>query len=198
MKHISDGARGMARRAQHAVYLSTDEFLTYPTPEGKAELVRGELRVTPPTGGRHGLVAKTVAVALDAHVRPRGLGRVFVDAGFELMALPRTVRAPDVSFVRAERLPPGAIHRGFVKVAPDLAVEVLSPSETASRLDEKLDDYRAAGTPLVWVLDPERRTVMVIEPDATVRWLRADDALEGGSVLPGFHYAVNELFSELD
>jgi len=83
-------------------------------------------------------------------------------------------------------------------MAPHLAVEVLSPSETASRFDEKLDDYRAAGVKLVWVLDPERRTVMVIEPDATVRWLRSGDALDGGSVMPGFHHSVEELFSELE
>ena len=188
----------MAQRAQHAVYLSTDEFLVYPTPEGKAELVRGELRVTPPTGGRHGIVATAVAVALAAHAKAFGLGRVFVDSGFELLALPRTVRAPDVAFVRAERFSPGGVGEGFVRMAPDLAVEVLSPSETASRLDEKLDDYRAAGTSLIWVLDPERRTAMVIEADSAVRWLRSGDMLDGGRVLPEFRCPIDDLFAELD
>jgi len=187
----------MARSAQRAVYLSPDEFLLYDTPEGKAELVRGELRVTPFPGGRHGIVAKTVAVALDNLVKPRRLGFVFVDASFELMALPRTVRAPDVAFVRAERLAPGAIDDGFVKVTPDLAVEVLSPSERASRLDEKLEDYRAVGIPLIWVIDPRRRTVMISEPNAAPRWLRTGDTLDGGSVLTDFGCPVDDLFADL-
>lgn len=79
-------------------------------------------------------------------------------------------------------------------MAPDLVVEVLSPSETASRLEEKLDDYRACGTPLIWVIDPARRTVMIIASDAPVRWLREGDTLDGGRVLPGFTCGVAELF----
>jgi Uma2 family endonuclease len=187
----------MARSAQRAVYLSPDEFLVHDTPEGKAELVRGELRVTPHPGGRHGAVTTAIAVALTAHVRSLRLGTVFMDASFELMALPRTVRAPDVAFVRAERLAPGAIDDGFVKITPDLAVEVLSPSERASRLDEKLDDYRAVGIPLIWVIDPRRRTAMIIEMSAPVRWLRSGDTLDGGSVLVDFRHPLDELFAAL-
>ena len=82
-------------------------------------------------------------------------------------------------------------------MAPDLAVEVLSPSERASELEEKLDDYRAAGTPLIWVIDPDRRTVMIVSRAAPLRWIRAQDTLDGGDVLPGFQCRVAELFEGL-
>ena len=186
----------MADAARAAVMLMTpDEFLLHPLPDGKAELVRGELRVTPPAGGPHGCVATNIVGLLLAHVKARGLGRVFADgAGYQLLELPRTVRAPDASFVRSDRLPKQGIGPGFLKLAPDLAVEVLSPSESASELEEKLDDYRACGTPLIWVVDPVRRTVMIVASDSPVRWLREADTLDAGEVIAGFVCGVAEIF----
>ena len=82
----------------------------------------------------------------------------------------------------------------MLKLAPDLAVEVLSPSETASELEEKLDDYLVSGTRLIWIVNPVRRTVMVVSNDAPVRWLREGETLDGGAVVPGFSCAVAEIF----
>ena len=132
---------------------------------------------------------------LHRYVSKTGVGHVFAESSFELVDLPRTVRAPDVAFVRKERLPAGWMDEPRLKVAPDLAAEILSPGETAARLDEKLDDYAAARIPLVWVVDPKRRTVMVIAADAPVRWLRTGDTLDGGSIVPGFSCPVSELFA---
>ena len=174
--------------------MTVEEFLSHPLPDGKAELVRGELRVTPPAGGPHGAVAGNLLGLLMAYVTPLGVGRVFPDGTGYQLSLPHTVRVPDASFVRAERLPEGGIGPGLLKLAPDLAVEVLSPSETASALEEKLADYMTAGTPLMWVIDPIRRTVMIVTSAAPVRWLREGDTLEGGEVLPGFSCQVVELF----
>ena len=113
---------------------------------------------------------RTSAAWLATYVRQHRLGVCFADStGYALSNLPNTVRASDASFVRADRLPPEGISGGFVQLAPDLAVEVLSPSESASELSEKLADYRAAGTSLVWVIDPVKRTVAVIAVDAPVR-----------------------------
>jgi Uma2 family endonuclease len=112
------------------------------------------------------VVASNLAFLLSANVRKLRAGQVFSDgAGYQLLDLPNTVR-----------------------------VEVLSPSETASALEEKLDDYGACGTPLIWVVDPTRRTVMIVASDAPVRWLREEDTLDGGGVLPGFACAVADLF----
>jgi Uma2 family endonuclease len=175
--------------------VTADEFLKMNLPEGKAELVRGEVRLTPPAGGPHGAVATNLVLALGLYLRANGLGRVFADGfGYELMRLPHTVRVPDLSFVRADRLPERGIGPGLLKLAPDLAVEVLSPSDTAWTLEEKLDDYASAGTPFVWVVDPVRRTVMIVATNAPVRWLREGDTLDGGDVIPGFSCAVSEIF----
>ena len=188
----------MAHATREDVVLMTpEEFLVHSLPDGKAELVRGELRVTPPAGGPHLCVSSNIHTLLSVYLKGRGLGRAFGDGGYELVQLPQTVRAPDASFVRADRLPVEGIGPGLLKLAPDLAVEVLSPSESASELEEKLDDYSACGTPLVWVVDPVRRTVMIVASDAPVRWLREGDVLDAGDVIPGFSCAVAELFEGL-
>jgi Uma2 family endonuclease len=188
----------MAQRAPAATNLTIEEFLILETPEGKAELVRGELRLSPPPGGRHGIVWANLIALLHRHINKTGVGHVFSESSFELVELPRTIRAPDVAFVRKERLPAGALDDARLKLAPDLAAEILSPSETASRLDEKLDDYAASRVPLVWVIDPQRRTVMVIAADTPVRWLREGDTLDGGATIPGFVRPVSELFAGVD
>ena len=190
----------MANRARASAKLMTpDEFLVYPLSDVKAELVRGELRVTPPPGGPHGRAGTNLVVLLSIHAKAHRLGSVFGDGvGYELAQLPRTVRVPDASFVRADRLPSDGVGPGLLKLAPDLAVEVLSPSETASELEQKLDDYRTCGTPLIWVLDPVQRTVMVVANDSPLHWLREPDTLDGGNVVPGFSCRVSELFEGID
>jgi Uma2 family endonuclease len=175
--------------------MTAHEFLLHPLPEGKAELVRGELRVTPPPGGPHGVAASNIFGRLYTHLQQHPLGRAFADGvGYELVRLPHTVRVPDASFVRADRLPKDGIGPGLLQLAPDLAVEVLSPSETASDLDEKLDDYRAAGTPLVWVVDPVRRTVTVYHAGDAPHWRHEGDTLDGADVIPGFTCPVSAIF----
>lgn len=186
----------MAIATRAAVMLMTpEEFLVHPLEDVKAELVRGELRVTPPPGGPHGRATANLVFLLTLHANAHRLGFVFGDSvGYELVQLPRTVRVPDASFVRSDRLPKEGIGPGLLRLAPDLAIEVLSPSETASDLEEKLDDYRACGTPLIWVVDPVRRTVMVVASDSPLRWLHERDTLSGGDVLPGFSCSVTEIF----
>jgi Uma2 family endonuclease len=175
--------------------VTTGEFLAMHLPDGKSELVRGEVRVTPPPGAPHGVAAINLILLLGPYARDHGLGRVFGDGfGCELIQLPHTVRVLDLSFVRADRLPAGGIRPGLLQFAPDLAVEVLSPSETASVLEDKLDDYATAGTPLIWVVDPHRRTVMIVAANAPVRWLREDDMLDGSDVVPGFSCLVSAIF----
>jgi Uma2 family endonuclease len=187
----------MSRSAPLAVGLSVEEFMAYDGADGKAELVRGELQMTPWPGGAHGVLVIAIARRLDVHVAEHRIGRVFVGASFELVALPRTVRAPDVAFVRADRLPSAGIDSRQMRVAPDLVVEVLSPSETPARLGEKLDDYRASGLPLVWLIDPIERTVTIMERNLASRKVGEAGALTGGAVVPGFHCEIRDLFEGL-
>ena len=177
--------------------LTAEEFLTVSLPldAGRSELVRGELRVSPADGGAHGGAAANLGFVLAAFVRQHGLGVVFAGGvGYQLLQLPRTVRVPDASFVRADQLPSDGMGPGFLRLTPDLAIEVLAPSDTESEIEEKLEDYLISGTRLIWVVDPMRRTVMIVTPDAPVRWLREGDTLDGASVIPGFSCAVAEIF----
>lgn len=187
-----------ASRATPRRSMSVAEFATHPASAGASELVRGDIRLMTPASGAHGAVAGAIFAALNAFIEARQLGVCFPDnTGFALPGLVDTVRSPDVAFVRADRLPAAGIGGGFLAVAPDLVVEILSPSETASELEDKLRDYRVAGTPLVWVVDVAKRVVCVRAVGATERWVDESGELDGDDVLPGFSVSVQKLFARL-
>jgi Uma2 family endonuclease len=161
------------------------------------ELVAGELRTMTPGGAPHGTIAMTVGALLYEHVRANGLGRVMgADTGFWLLRDPDTVRAPDVAFISKARNP-GPLSSGFSEIAPDLAVEVRSPSESRRDMDEKLADYRQTGVRLIWVIEPSSRTVTVYHGDGRTLTLAAHDVLDGADVLPGFAVPVGRLFADI-
>jgi len=164
--------------------------------EARYELIEGRLVPMSPTGLLHGDVELALAAALRAFVHPRRLGRVVVgEVGFVLRRDPDTVRAADVAFIRAERLPPEGLPTGFFEGAPDLAVEILSPSDRYPDLLYKISQWLEAGTQQVWVVDPARRTVTIFQPDGTLRLLHEPDELDGGDLLPGFRCPVRDLFA---
>ena len=115
------------------------------------------------------------------------------ETGFVLDEVRQRVLAPDVAFVTRGRVPPGP-QRGFFRGAPDLAVEVRSPSQSAREMDTKAEGYLAAGTRLVWIVDPDRRTVTVYRPDRSPEELALEGYLDGYDVLPGFRVAVAAIF----
>jgi Uma2 family endonuclease len=157
-------------------------------------LIDGELHRMPGAGGTHGLVAITCGGKLDAFVRPRRLGRVFAETGFRLFPDRDTTLFPDVAFVRTERmLSPEQLDR-FLRLVPDLAIEIVSPTDYPKLLDQKLAAYAEAGTPEVWVLRPRDQTVQVIRYGQTVAILGWEDTLSGGDLLPGFSVRVGDLF----
>lgn len=162
------------------------------------ELVAGELRVMEPARAAHGLIEINLLGALIPHVRTHDLGGLFTsDTGFRIKREPDTVRAPDIAFVQAGRLPPEGLDNdaGFLDLAPDLAIEVTSPSDTVASLGEKIAEYLGVGVRLVWVVDPANRTVTVYAADRSARLLTEADAVNGGDVLPGFRCPVADLFA---
>ena len=165
--------------------------------EGKrAELVRGDLVVMTPAGGRHGQVAHKVALVIGNHVLDRNLGRVFAaETGFLLQRDPDTVRAPDVAFVAGDRLGTGEVSAGFLEMAPDLAVEVVSPSDSPAAVQAKVDDWLAAGTRLVWVVDPETRSVTGHRPKGAAAVVPEAGTLDGAPVFSDFSVRVRDLFT---
>ena len=164
--------------------------------EGKrTELVEGELVVMAPAGGRHGRIAHRAAVFITNHVLNRDMGEVFAaGTGFLLRRDPDTVRAPDVAFVSSERLGTDEAPAGFLKMAPDLAVEVVSPSDSAAAVQSKVEDWLGAGTRLVWVVYPDTRSVTVYRSLNEAEVLSEPDALDGAPVLTDFAVPVGDLF----
>lgn len=174
--------------------MSAEDLWRMPATEWRRELWEGRLIEVAPPGPQHGSVALRIGAALLTHANERRLGSVLAEAGFLLGRDPDTVFGPDVSFVRAERIPPSGLPRQFWVGPPDLAVEVRSPNDTGPEIDRKVAIYLGAGTSLVWVVDPARRQVTVHTPGAARLSLAAHDVLDGGNVLPDFRMLVAELF----
>ena len=182
--------------AQETRAITAEELFRMPDDGYKYELVAGRLRKMTPAGSIHGVVGMRLAVAISVHVDQHQLGVVFAaDTGFKLASSPDTVRAPDVSFVSRGRIPIGGIPKAYWPGAPDLAVEVLSPTDVRSEIDEKIDEYLRSGIRLVWFVNPFERRVTVHRPGKQPLVLEEHDSVDGRDVLPGFSYPIARLFA---
>jgi Uma2 family endonuclease len=172
------------------------ELLELPTGLGKRhELVAGELRMMSPSGWPHGKVVGKLHTRLGVFIEQHDLGIVFgAETGFRLSSNPDTVRAPDIAFISKQRIPAEGPKEAFWPGAPDLAVEVLSPGDRTGDVDEKIEEWLAAGCAAVWVVDPKLRTVTIYQSRTNVQVKVAGEMLPGDPVVPGFSCAVNELF----
>jgi Uma2 family endonuclease len=175
--------------------ITAEELLQMPKDGYRYELVKGELRQMVPAGGEHGVTAMNLSTPLDYYVKERGLGVVCAaETGFIIALSPDTVRAPDVAFVSKARIPESGIPKGYWPFAPDLAVEVISPNDTYSEVEEKVLEWLDAGTRMVIVINPRNRTVTIYNSLTDVVVLKEYDQITGGDVIPGFTYSVAKLF----
>lgn len=175
--------------------MTAEDLFSLPSENLRHELIRGELTTMAPTSGQHGESAFNIAGILRTFIKAHDLGiGAGAETGFLLSRNPDTVRAPDCAFIRKERVPAEGAPKKFWPLAPDLAVEVLSPSDSASEVLEKIDEWLAAGARLVWVIDPEKKTVTVHAPSRQPKKLRLRDQLDGGDVLPGFSITIADIF----
>ncbi|HZG53335.1 MAG TPA: Uma2 family endonuclease [Pyrinomonadaceae bacterium] len=176
--------------------MTAEELLAMPRDGLRYELVEGELRRMSPAGHNHGRIGMVLALALGQYVRDKKLGSTYLaETGFKLKANPDTVRAPDVSFIRQERVEQVGDTEGYWPGAPDLAVEVNSPSDHVGEVEEKVREWLSAGAKLVWVVSPKLRVVTVYRSLTDIVTLTEKDTLDGGEVVPGFQFPVAELFA---
>ena len=175
--------------------LTSDDLWRIVADGSRYELSQGELVPMTPVGIQHGAMVIKLGRLLGSYVEAKRLGLVGTEIGFRLARDPDTVRAPDLAFIAKSRLPKEGIPKKFADFPPDLAVEVLSPEDTASELLRKVEEYLQAGAPLIWVVDPATQTVTVYRSLQDVRIVSSDQQLDGGEAVPGFQCKVSDLFT---
>lgn len=179
----------------HAALMTADDLLRMPDDNFRYELVRGELRKMAPSGHTHGRVAINFAWPLTQYVKTHDLGIVYAaETGFVISTNPDTVRAPDVAFVSRKRVDEVGDVGGYWPGAPDLAVEVLSPGDSYTEVEEKVFDWLAAGACMVVVVNPRHRTATVYRSRTDIVVLTERDTLDGGDVVPGWTMPIQEIF----
>ncbi len=175
--------------------VTAEELLKMPDDGMRTELVRGEVRRMAPAGNVHGRIAVNVTISLGQYVRENNLGTVYAaETGFKISSDPDTVRAPDVAFISRDRVEEMGEVEGFWPGAPDLAVEVVSPNDLYTEVEEKVLSWLEAGSRMVVVVDPRNRTVSVRRRQAEVQILMEHDTLDGGDVVPGWELPVADVF----
>ena len=175
--------------------LTADDLLRLYSEGIGGELIRGVLVEKVSVSLLHGEIAMLLGSILLPFIRPRGLGRIAgSDAGMMLERGPDTVREPDIAFISAEKLPLDVDVPGFYEGAPDLAVEIASPSDSLAAVNDKAQMWLRFGVGLVWVVFPESRTMEVHPASGSPVLLGEQDDLDGGEILPGFTCAVKDIF----
>jgi len=175
--------------------ITAEEFLRMPQPAdgSRQELIQGVVITMPPPGGRHGVCCLKIGRKVGNFVDEKQLGTVTSnDDGFITERDPDTVRGADVAFWSRESLP--EVPAGYIAVPPDLAVEVVSPDDHFARIQKKVLHYQTHGVRLLWVVDPDDRSVTVYRPEGLPRILGENDTLSGEEIVPGFSCRVGELF----
>ena len=176
--------------------VTAGELLDMPDDGWRYELVRGELRRMPPAGFEHGRLASEAGSSLRNYVREHNLGVVCAsETGFMIGTEPDHVRAPDAAFVRRERIEAMGAVTGYWPGAPDLVIEVISPNDRYTEVEEKVEDWLEAGTAIVIIINPRNRTATIRRPSQAPAILSGQDIIDGGEVVPGWQMALREIFA---
>ncbi|MBX3055478.1 MAG: Uma2 family endonuclease [Anaerolineae bacterium] len=162
---------------------------------GPSELVKGEIKYLMPTGHPHGYIENIIGALLYIYSKTHPIGRALSgEVGIYTRRNPDTVRAADVAFISHKRLAQ-AQTEGYLNVAPELVVEIMSPTNTWSEVQKKLAEYFAVGVLMVWVVDPQLEQIHVYRSPEQMKLLRKEDRLVGDDVLPGFQVELTEIFT---
>ena len=177
--------------------MTWQELAQLPDDGMRYELVRGELRTMPPPKYQHGTLANRIGRSLERYVEAQRLGEVIrSEIGFLLTSHPDTVRAPDVAFLSAARLAEVGDVADYFPGSPDLVIEVISPNDRYTEVEEKVTEWLEHGARLVFVVNPRNQTVNVHRPGQPRRTLGRDDLLDGEDVVAGWSLPVRALFDQ--
>ena len=174
--------------------VTADELLQLSKEEFYGELIRGELCEEMPPGFRHEKIVAKLIVLLSLFVEARGLGTVIGGAGVRIERAPDTVRAPDVAFFDPSRISPDAAIPGYTDVVPNLVIEVESPNDRRWQVHDKAHMWLYYGAEVVWVVQPEQRSVSIYRSGQNTISLSGTDSLDGLDVLPGFRCDLSDIF----
>lgn len=174
--------------------MTAEEFCQLPQDDTFQELIWGEVHTSPPPFAPHGLTSGKTHAALAAFLKTQELGALMIHTGFCVERDPDTVLAPDLSFVRTERLEP-MVEAGYSDLVPDLVVEVVSPSDSARAVDRRMREWLRLGARLGWAANPKTQSISVYRPGTDPLLLRPGDILDGADVLPGFSCPIRDLFA---
>jgi Uma2 family endonuclease len=179
-------------------FMTEEELLRMPGDGHRYELIEGELRQMSPTGYDHGRCTINLSWLINTHVRNHKLGDVLAaETGFVIARTKdgrATVRAADIAFVAKGRVPAGADTRKYLELAPDLVVETLSPSDTATEAEEKIASWLKAGVGLALIVNPELRSITVYRSPSGITRLTDKDELDLSAAVAGFRCRVSEVF----
>ena len=176
--------------------LTADDLLRLYGQGVRGELIQGVLRETMPAGYAHGKIVTKLVFLLNAFIIPRKLGSLTAsDSGVWLERDPDTVREPDIAYFSAAKIPLDVLDTGYAEVPPDLVVEIVSPSNSRREVYDKARMWLRYGVALVWVVQPDTRTVDVHRLGRAVATRTENDTLDGLDVLPGFTCAVSDIFN---
>ncbi len=175
--------------------VTAEGLLELPRGQHRYELVQGELKKMAPAGHEHGRIAALITASLIQTVLENKLGNVYAaETGFKLASNPDTVKAPDVAFVSAERLRGVTGNTGYFPGPPDLAIEIVSPNDRHSEVEEKVELWLRYGVRMVVTLNPQTRTATVYRGLEDIRMILGGGRLEGAEVVPGWALLLADLF----
>jgi len=177
--------------------LNADDLMSLPDNGKRYELIEGELVEMSPTSNEHGFIELNVAYLIRTYLKQNPTGRAGVgEVGFRTRKDDKTVRAADAYFISYERLPKGSSTQGFSDIAPEVVIEVISPSDRTGDIADKTQEWLDFGVLMVWNIYPRQKSIHIFQPDQKPLVLFEDDRVDGGKILPDFSMKVSELFED--
>ena len=174
---------------------TADQLFALPADGNRYELIEGALRMMSPAGNEHGNVAMTIGASLYNHVKKNNLGKVYAaETGFLIASNPDTVRAPDAAFVSSDRLNSTELTPGYLSLAPDLIVEVVSPNDVFSDVEDKVAQWLNAGSQIVVIANPKDKTLRIYRDLTSIQVLKSGDQFESGAVCSNWIIKVDDVF----